>query len=528
MGDSVASFKAGAAPIDGAGAAGGSAPAGSSPARATSVADVIQLMTAPTRLSKEGEAYIGQIVDTLTRSGREPKVTTIMGSCYEARVLEHNNYVVAFLFTETYVPGEPPRPAASMSEDLRRRFVANGISGEPALFLVVTKEDYAKVDIMASLIVNAYKCNDTPAVRNFTAAGLDDSHTQYGLTDDMNVIKPFVERNCPFATLPRMDLGVMLYIKNPIKDDIGFQNSRQEFERVPVVAVTGFVDFVYADVNTNGLTGGGIKFNPIFVITGFYSPIVDVSMAAVGIPLTVYLEIEQGLWGKQFSVFKKGKPNIGNLLADQTTGAPIEVTSPEDRNKVIANHLTTPYPYVAIDLQLGRFVIPGLSKMVVNSAEFNQRIDQFTGGDGASRAGVAVQLTTAHFDGRYRASKTGEYLDTRCIDYLSLVAAGYQQRDVASFLRSMKSPEMRSNDIAKVNPDAEFLYVTLRNYLNPQFVTNVAADMQRVLRVRVDSVMDIGAYNIGALNGFSSVNIGNMPSFAVASSIGGFNNGLLW
>ena len=88
MGDSVASFKAGAAPIEGAGAAGGEIPAGSSPARATSVADVIQLMTAPTRLSKEGEAYISQIVDTLTRSGREPKVTTIMGSCYEARVLE--------------------------------------------------------------------------------------------------------------------------------------------------------------------------------------------------------------------------------------------------------------------------------------------------------------------------------------------------------------------------------------------------------------------------------------------------------
>ena len=525
MADSSAVFKGGAAPFGAEGGAPSEPPAGSSPNKATSVADVMQLMTSPTQLSKEGEAYIATIVDALTRSGREPKQITIIGPSYEARVLEYNKYITAFVFSETYIAGDPPYPPAWVAQDLRNRFTANGIEGEPALFLVVSKDDYKKVDIMASLVVNAYKCHDTPALRNFTAAGLRDSKVSYGLTDDMSVIKPFVERHHPFATLPRMDLGVMLYIKKPIVNEFSLGNGRPEFERNPVVAVTGYVDFVYGNSNQfSGLMDTQVKFTPFFVVTGIFSSVPDICMATIGLPLTAYLQIGKSFWAKQFSQYKKDKPNIGNLLTDAETGAPVEVADIAHRNHVIANYLTTAYPYMAVDLQFGSFIIPGLGRLIENSAEFNQRVDAFTGGEGATRAGRITQVTLRQFDGRYRASKTGEYLDTRCIDYLSLVRAGYPQADVSSFLQANKRADVRSMEITKVNPDAEFLYITHRAFLNPDWVIAVATDLNQTLEVKIDAAMELGAYDIGSLSGFGPANINNMPSFAVASTMGGFSD----
>ena len=65
MADNAMSFKAGGAPVD-TGAtpgAGGAENGGSSPTRAASVLDLMQLMSTPTKLSKEGEAYMATIIE---------------------------------------------------------------------------------------------------------------------------------------------------------------------------------------------------------------------------------------------------------------------------------------------------------------------------------------------------------------------------------------------------------------------------------------------------------------------------------
>lgn len=523
--DNNVSFKGGSAPVGtDAGTGATPPPAGSSPAAPMSVADLLQLTSAPTKLSKEGEAYLSTIVEELTKNGFEPKVTQIIGPNYEARVLEYQNYITAFLFAETYIPGVPALPPASAVKDLRSRFASHGVTGTPAIFQVVTKEDYAKVEIMASLVVNAYKCHLTPAFRNFTAAGL--SQGNYGLTDDMTLIRPFVERLCPTAALPRMDVGIMLYINQQVTNEFNVgNNGRPEYQRTPILAVTGYTDFVYAENEAiNGITGGQIKFVPMFIITGIFTPIVDVSMATVAISLTSYLMIGKSFWAKQFATFQKDKPDIGNLLQNQTTGKPITTTNINERNAVISQYLTTPFPFLAIDVQLGNFTIPGLGKLVDGSAEFNQAVDQFTGCDGAMKAGKACQLVTHNFDGRVRIGKAGDFTDTRAIDYLFLVKAGYQQQEVSSFLRAMQIPAYKSGELAKVYPDAEFLYITYRSFLNPEFVKNVSDDLGRCLKVRIDSTVEAGTYNIGALTGFTNA-MGSMPSFAMTSTIGGFTGG---
>ena len=527
MADSSASFKTGAAPVAPETTASHSI-GGSSPSTAKSVVDILQLMSAPTKLSKEGEAYVASIVEALNKEGREPKVTPITGPNYEARILENNNYITALVFTETYTPGTPPLPAAAVVNDLRGRFASHGINGTPAIFQVVTREDYEKADIMASMLVNAYKCHDTPALRSFTAAALTGGN--YGLTDDLTVIKPFVERTCPTATLPRMDAAIMLYMNQQVQNDFNVGNGgRPEFQQIPIVAVTGYTDFVYAeDQSMNGITGTQVKYVPMFIITGIFSKIVDVSMATIGISLASYLMINKSFWVKQFSSFKKDKPDIGNLLQDRDTGKPIQTKDIQQRNAVIQNYLTTQYPYLAVDIQLGNFTIPNMGKLIDSTTEFNQLVDQFTGGDGATRAGKAAQLITHHFDGRIRMGKAGEFVDTRSVDYLSLIKNGYPQNEASSFLRAMQIPAYKSQELTKIYPDAEFQYITYRAFLNPMFVMNVSEDLGKTLKVRIDAAIEAGTYNIGALAGFTQSGFSSMPGFAVTSSIGGFQGGYCW
>ncbi len=486
------------------------------------------MMSAPTKLSKDGEAYVAAVVDAMVKSGREPKLVSITGPNYEARVIEYNNYITAMVFTETYQLGTPPLPAASVVQDLRGRFASHGITGTPAIFQVVTKEDYEKVDIFASMVVNAYVCHDTPALRNFTAAALTGGN--YGLTDDLSVIRPFVERHCPTATLPRMDAAIMLYMNQQVQNEFSVGNGgRPEFQQIPIVAVTGYTDFVYEENGAmSGITAGQVKYVPMFIITGIFSKIVDVSMATIGISLTSYLMISKSFWAKQFSSFKKDKPDIGNLLQDRDTGKPVQTKDIQQRNAVIQNYLTTPFPYLALDVQLGNFTIPGLNQLVDSTAEFNQMVDQFTGCDGATKAGKAVQLVTHHFDGRIRMGKAGEFADTRTVDYLSLIKAGYPINEASSFLKSMQIPAAKSQELLKIYPDAEFHYITYRAFLNPLFVINVSEDLGKTLKVRIDTQMDAGTYNIGALNGFQQAGIGSMPGFAMTSSVGGFTGGYMW
>ena len=142
--DASTSFKTGGAPV-GTGAApvgseAGNPGGGSKPAAAKSVADLLQLMSAPTKLSKDGEAYVDAIVDALTKADRTPKVTSITGPNYEARIINNNGFLTALVFAETYTPGTPPLPAAAVVNDLRGRFTSHGVSGTPAIFQVVTKE----------------------------------------------------------------------------------------------------------------------------------------------------------------------------------------------------------------------------------------------------------------------------------------------------------------------------------------------------------------------------------------------------
>lgn len=529
MGEGNASFRTGAAPVGTTGAAPAGTGAGNggvSPTKAKSVSDIMSLLDSPTKLSKEGEAYIETIASALTKAGREPKMVTINGANYEARVLQYNDYVAAFVFAETYVPGTPPLPPASVSEDLRYRLAGKGVDGIPALFYVITKEDYERVDRMAAFIVNAFKCHDTPVLKDLTVAML--SNGNYGLTDDMTVIRPFVEQHNPLATLPRMDLGIMLYESKPVENNFGFGQGRQEYQQMPILAVTGYVDFVYAENNNNGISSGEIKFVPFFVVTGIFSKIVDSTMSAIGLPLVAYLMVAKTMWTKQFSYFKKDKPDIGNLLRDKETGKPCAVKDISQRNAIINQFLTTPYPAVAVDLQLGGYMTPGLGKLIDAPNEFANMVDRFTGGEGARKFPKAYELIVHNFDGRIRMGKTGEYVDTRTIDFLSLTKNGYQQDEAARLLKAEKIPAARSQVIQQIYPEAEMLYVTYRTFLNPYFLMAVAEELNRTLKVHIDAVMDVGAYNIGALTSWQTAGINNMAGFAIGNSMGSFTAGWGW
>ena len=174
----------------------------------------------------------------------------------------------------------------------------------------------------------------------------------------------------------------------------------------------------------------------------------------------------------------------------------------------------------------GRSQVSGSSAM--SASKFNQTIDDFTGCDGAARVANPVLLVTHQFDGRVQYGKAAEYVDTRCVDYISLVSSGISAGEAAAFLCSSTIPAYRSTELKKIYPQADLMYITFCAYINPDWVDAVAADLGKTLHVHIDGGVDASNYNIGALRGFQPLGMNMLPGFATNTGFGGYGGSFSW
>lgn len=517
MADTTVTFKNGAAsvpPPSATGAAAESA-AASAPLNAGNVIDVFQLCQSPSVLSEDGEAYIKRIEAAVQASGRQVEAKRIVGANYEARVLSYANQLVGFVFGETYVAGVDGLPKAACITDFRNSLAAAGLDQNTLVqFIVVEKEDYAKVDLMAAYVTNLFMASDRKEIRDLSASQF--SGPNFRITTDIATVRNFVESVWPLATMPRCDVGFLLYALRPI-DKAFEKDGRQQMQQIPMVAVTGYTDFTYAAGNS--MYAPQMKYAPTFVCTGIHSKIVSPKISAIGMALASYLFIRQGRWLDQFSTFTKGSPDIGNLLTDDK-GHLVHVASINDRNRVLDNYLSTKLPFFALDLQLGAPVVPGLIDMYSDVGRFNLAIDQFTGGKGAQNSQNPRQATPRRFDGRVRIAKNGkaDFVDTRSVDYLELVQNGISPQDASEFLQFTMEPKSKADALKRFYPDVQFEYVTDRVILNPNWIDAVAADLGQTLKVQIEGGFNQSTYDIMSLTAFQPMGVGMMPSFLMPTN----------
>lgn len=506
MADNSVKFRGGnATPPAGTSGTSGATGTSSAPAEVKSIADIFALAQSPSTLSKEGEAYIEKIVDTLNASGREAKQHKIVGANYEARVIECNDTYQAFVMAETYQGTADPSPIAACRSDFQNVMLAAQL--DPAKldqFLIVTKEDYAKADVAASYITNSYMASDNPIVRDLSAASF--ANGMFRITTDISLVRSFVEKTYPFQTLPRMDVGMLLYVTKPIENAFD-RNGRQEVQRYPILAVTGYTDFEYSN---NGMYGQQVtKYTPIFVCTGIHSRLVCDKIAVTGMALASSIFIRQNHWLEQFSSFQKGAPDIGHLVMDEKNKL-LHAANVNDRNRVIGMALSTPMPLMALDIQLGAPIMSGFSNIIKDAAKFNLAVDKFTGGQGAQRVQQPIQVRTFRFDGRVVINKSGlaDFVDTRTVDYLHLVQSGMLPGDAADMLQPTLEPKVKCDVLKRTYNDAQLLYITHRVILNPEYVDAIANDLAQTLKVQVEGMYAQNTYDVAQLAGFQP-NVGN-------------------
>lgn len=528
MADAVVKMKAAAAVIPNAGAEAqpSNTTTSSAPAEAKSVIDVFALCSSPSTLSAEGTAYIDKIVSTISASGREVKPIKLVGANYEARAIEFNNTIVAFVFAETYTPGVSTLPVAGVwLSDFPTVLRTAGLDpNKVAEFIVVTKEDYAKVDIMASRIVNMYMAKDTRAIKELSARQFQAG--QYRITTDMTVIRAFVEKLHPLAVLPRMDVGMMLYATKTIENKLDI-NGRPEVQTVPILAATGYTDFSYSTAN-DPYGQAQTAYAPIFTLTGVFSKIVNPQIVDIGVLLGSYMFVYQANWLGQFNSFAKGSPDLGNLLQDNK-GNPCTATDANQRKDFINKFLNPKLPYFSVDLQLGQPALPGLRDIIHNQGLFNAAVDEFTGGKGARTAQTPMQTIITRFDGRVRLNKAGrgDFADTREIDYMHLVRSGVKPADVAqNFLNVAQNPSERYEATKRYYPDQELLYITNRIILNPNWLNLAAQDLGQVLHFTLESGFAPNMLDVSTLAPFTPMGAGMMPGFMAATGgVGQWGNG---
>lgn len=497
----------------GVGAAGnGGSVTGVSPVQPKSIQDIMALLPSSSQLTKDGEAYLNHIVEKV-QTGREVQVIPVAGTNYEARVIVCGQFHVAFIFDETYTSGVPSLPTATMWDNIVKQLADKGVQAKSLICFVVSKDDYVKVDTMATTIASIFASADTPAFRDISIAQFNSPN--FHVTDDLSMVKSVIEKLNPQVVAPRCDCGVMLY--STTKETNVFQtgqNGHQEAGIEPLLAVSAYTEFVRPiDQFTMAAPD---KFVPVVTISGIWSKLPTLPMAILGICLAAHVLVRGGGWLKPFSNYGKGERNIGNLLKDPATGKIVHCNDQNDRNMALGKY--TSNPLLAIDVQLGAMAIPGLRDLFGDQAALCKAIDNFSGGAGASTAaaqafnagGNIIQFQTIRFDGDVCiGAKNGQPVDTREIDYLGLVANGAQPDNVRQFLDVYQNrPDIQSNDLKTVYPDAKLKYVTYRAYLLPTWVDAITQDLGKGLKVTVDGGVAPVTFNMATLQAFQPIGYG--------------------
>ena len=531
MADTTAMFKGGAAPM-GNSTSSNATPAStvttSAPAAGGSILDIMKGMTSPSVLSPEGKAYINKIADTVRAAGHEVKLTRILGSNYEAYAIESEGKTWGFVMGETFAVNGDTLPQAACITDFRNAMTYAKI--DPATlvsFVIVDKDWYAKVDIMAAFIANWLTNEDNTAIKHLSVQAFEGQ--LFHVTTDTNVVKQFVAQVYPGPVLPRCDVGLLVYGTKTV-NGMYRPDGKPEIEKVPLVAVTGYTDFVYT--KAGGVYASETRHAPVFVITGIWSRLPNAKMTALGLTIATHVMITKGHWLEPYSTYAKGSPDIGNLTTDATTGKMFSVQDIMGRNRIVNEYLTTRLPYLALDVQLGAPLMPGLREIFSDPQAFNVMVDSFTGGHAAQDAKDIRQLERKRFDGTVRLVDNGTPVvaDTRCVDFLYLVGRNVQPsecRDLCCFMLDqdpLTDAQKRSEIVKKLMPtDYKLLYITTRTILRPSWILNVANMIGKSVALNVEGNYNETTYDVGTLEAFD---MNNMLTGFAAPAVAGSNFGL--
>ena len=528
-------FKGGAAPVGA-----GTEPAAkttvttSAPASAGSILSLIKTVHVASNLSAEGKEYIHKIEEAVKAAGFEPTMTRVAGANYEGYALSILDKVFGFVMLETLQLTGDGMPAAASINDFRNCLARQAKIDPDKMeqFILVSKAMYEYVDIMSSFIINTVVVDTTTEFKHLSISSFKD--TVFKVSTDQERVLQYIRACWPTDVIPRHDVAYLIYGTLPIQGQTG-ADGKPAVETIPLVAVTGYTEFVYAKAGSMYVSE--TRHAPVFVVTGIYSRLPSSRITALALASSATVFITNGQWLEPYSRYIKGAPDIGNLARDEETGKLFTVQDTLSRNNILNNYLVTKVPRLALDVQLGAPLMPGLKDIFSNPAKFNAEIDAFSGGKGASSARGIQQFARRRYDGICKITRNGvaEEVDTRTIDPLYLIGQGVDVGDCAELYHlsldndAMQDANKRAEIIKRFVPNCQMRYITTRTVLEPEWICAITNDMNKTILLDIDGTFAETTYDISAIRGFDIENIGALPTFnsgfapaGIWASAGGF------
>lgn len=390
--------------------------------------------------------------------------------------------------------------------------------------IVIYREDYASINKMIIDIKNSFRCETNPS--SITMHTL--ANAKYVIDTSIEAVRAEATRMCPHGILPWFQYGFTIGISQPKTEGMSFLNTnqRKEYETKTICVVTARTRIVgpahASRLNMGFGSGPARQFQPIAEITGIFSPLKNVELLALVLPIAQQLLIVQGGWRSPY--LNPGSPthlDIGKLF-QADNGALMTATTQGDVEDIISQ--TFRNPYLSINIPEGRSRLRGIEWLASPDTMsgitnmLNSCYSSLHRGNIMPNADMAA-MRIPEFIGT--VIDNGIPTDSRCIEFLSIVAKNDTDYTPALPFRGISS---NPNDIIPILKNVCPQYVPRYLSNNVVFSYDALNLMCSMLSNNI-TVMNSGNANNNSNNMSDMFNQLSMQSpQAVMFGTGGYGN----
>lgn len=388
-------------------------------------------------LSTDGDKYLQNICSNVTKPEVGVGYKVVPSS--NMHLFHKGGNVLALIFAENIPSYEKAATDVAISMAYKD-FEQSGLAEEIGTLIevvVVFPTDYDRAAQMIKKIVNSL---EHAVSENFMLSAL--KGCKFRINTNLNVVQQTIAAMSPHGVASRVDYGLVLEMAN--ERDTGITRMyglRKELRYEPLAVVGGYTDIIRS-TSSHRMQD---RFLPLIHISEIQSNLQNIRFVPMLLAMAVDAFYKNNLWLAPFSSFTESAPNLGNLFFDPETGQPEVVTNRDSLKTFVAKELDM--PFMVMDIQPGRSTIPGLPLLLTDSQRFivESMIDFFQGDRSMMQISQIVDQPIGCLSGIVEAN--GVKIDSRYIDYFSLVKSGAPRELLDRFLGYAASPEDRLNAI---------------------------------------------------------------------------------
>lgn len=451
---------------------------------------IIRKATVATAMSSEGAKYVKTVREYLESKAPNVRIVSLSYPA-ESMAFILGDQAIVLIFAEA-VRREENLPTASYTKHAMQTLKSVvGTNVQMRNCVVVTPDDYCKAETMAAYLNNALQCLSNGDIMALNKRAFD----KYNLEVSTNVARydDMIRRHNPHGIPARNDLCLTISL------NLGSKNrnpsnlfEKTETESVEIAAVGAYVRFV--QTQTMGTTYA--KFIPEVHISEITMALPFEGLLPVVLSMAAETLLDNRYWTSQFSnLGSANSANIGNLITDNTTGAPWRADNLAMRDTFIAQYCEN--PVLIIDVVEGRARIPGLEQFCFAEGQAHV-LDSFKKFLQAEipTAGVIGQQFAREYVGT--AAINGTVIDSRWVDFLNMMIHHSSDAGRCRYLLNHTQTEDEMVRIVReFAPDLNLHYVNNMVLIQPNVLrpvqTIVRSSLKMINGQQLGGIMDTAA-----------------------------------